>query len=225
MRPTKRTRSALTVLLSTLMAALMVTPAFAVSGGNLHRGRVFSNAASMPRADRITQLAPGSAGVHRPDGRVRQGSYGYAGVQTYAAQGPFVGNNIYNTSGAGQTATVKNYGPLAEVEGAYYTFDISIQNDGNRADRFKVKATGTGTRSWTVTYTHGATNITSAAVAGTYQTPSLAPGATYLIRARITINTGGNVARLVTIRSVVDPTKIDAVKFGYKEIPVSGVGA
>jgi hypothetical protein len=170
-------------------------------------------------------LAPGSAVVRKPDGRVRQGAYGYAGVQTYAAQGPFVGNNIYNTSGAGQTATVKNYGPLAEVEGAYYTFDISIQNDGSRADRFKVKATGTGTTGWTVTYSGGATNITAAVVAGAYQTPSLAPGAAYLIRAKITIITGDNMTRLVTIRSVADPTKIDAVKFGYKKIPVSGVGA
>ena len=212
-------------MLSALTAALFVTPALAGSGNNLDVGRVFSSAAAMPAADFGAELALGSVAVHRPDGRVRQGAYGYAGVQTGTVQGPFVGNNIYNTSGAGQTATMKNYGPLAEVESAYSTFDISIQNDGTRADRFKVKATGTGTTGWTVTYLHGATNITSAVVAGAYQSPSLAPGATYLIRARITIITGDNMTRLVTIRSVADPTKIDAVKFGYKKIPVSGVGA
>ncbi len=68
-----------------------------------------------------------------------------------------------------------------------------------------------------MTYSRGTTNITSAVVAGTYRTASLAPGATYLIRARITIKGSGiGVTRLVTIRSVADTTKIDAVKFAYK---------
>ena len=100
-----------------------------------------------------------------------------------------------------------------EVIGAYYTFDISIQNDGSRAERFKVRATGTASGTWTVTYSQGAANITAAIVAGTFQTPALAPGATTLIHARITIKNGGNMSRLVTIRSVADPTKVDAVRF------------
>jgi len=150
--------------------------------------------------------------VRKPDGRIRLGTHGYPGTTTsYHAK--FVGNNIYNTTGARQKATVENFN---ELEGAFKTFDISIQNDGTRADRFKVKATGAATGGWTVAYFHGSTNITSAVVAGTFRTASLAPGATYPIRAKITKGSG-NMTRLVTIRSVADPTKIDAVKFRYKE--------
>lgn len=145
------------------------------------------------------------------------GPYGYGAVELNASQGPLLGNNIYNATGAGQQAIRENAGS-AEVEGAYYTFVISIQNDGNRADSFRVKATGAASKAWIVTYARGATNITPAVVAGTFQTPSLAPGATYLIKAKISINMGGNITRLVTIRSVADPTKIDAVKFTYRWI-------
>ena len=68
-------------------------------------------------------------------------------------------------------------------------------------------------------YFHGTTNITAAVVAGTYRTGSLAPGATYLITAKLPA--GGSVTRLVTITSVADPTKKDAVKFGLKLVACS----
>jgi hypothetical protein len=154
-----------------------------------------------------------SVAVRKPDGRIRWGAHGYPG-RDRATNLPFVGNNVYNTTGIAQTAIVKNFN---ELEGSYYSFDISIQNDGNRPDTFKVKATGTGTAGWTIRYYRGTTNITTAVVAGTFSTSSLVPGATYLIRARMTVKAGGNVTRLVTIRSVANPTKIDTVKFNYKE--------
>ena len=157
--------------------------------------------------------AQASVAIRKPDGRIRLGTHGYPGTTT-SYHATFVGNNVYNTTGARQKATVENFN---ELEGAFKTFDISIQNDGTRADRFKVKATGAATGGWTVTYFHGTTNITSAIVAGTFRTASLAPGATYPISARITKGSG-NMTRLVTIRSVADATKIDAVAFAYKEI-------
>ncbi len=157
--------------------------------------------------------AQASVAIRMPDGRIRLGTHGYPG-KTTSYHATFVGNNIYNTTGAHQKATVEGF---SELEGAFKTFDISIQNDGTRADRFNVKATGAATGGWTLTYFHGTTNITSAVVAGTFRTSSLAPGATYLIRARITKGSG-NMTRLVTIRSVADVTKVDAVRFAYKEI-------
>ena len=45
-------------------------------------------------------------------------------------------------------------------------------------------------RGWKVAYFRGTTNITSAVVAGTFRTASLAPGATYLIVAKITKGSG-----------------------------------
>ena len=97
------------------------------------------------------------------------------------------------------------------------TFGISIQNDGTSADSFTVKATGTATSKYTVKYFQGTTDITAAVVAGTYSTRSLAPAATYLITAKVTVKSsatvGSKVTRLVTITSVGDTAQKDAVKF------------
>lgn len=157
------------------------------------------------------QASPAVA--RKPDGRIRLGTHGYPG-KTTSYHAAFVGNNVYNTTGARQTAVEESFNLL---EGSFFTFDISIQNDRTKTDRFKVKATGAATGGWKVAYYRGTTNITSAVVAGTFRTASLAPGATYLIVAKITKGSG-TMTRLVTIRSVAAPTKIDAVKFGYKEI-------
>lgn len=137
--------------------------------------------------------------VRKPDGRIRLGI------------GAYVGNNIYNTTGAGQGRTG------SAARGHTVTFGMSIQNDGNTPDRIKVKATGTAAGGYTVKYFQGTTDITSAVVAGTYRTPSLAPGATYLITAKVTVKptaaAGSQVTRLVTLRSVGNPVRKDAVKF------------
>jgi hypothetical protein len=157
-----------------------------------------------------------AAARYQPDGLIRMATAGVLGYPPYTYHGPWLGYHIYNATGAHQSAVYVSSGSTGP---SFLTFGISIQNDGSAADRFTVKATGAAS-AWTVTYSRGTTNITSAVVAGTYRTPSLAPGATYLIHARITLressNLSGNVARLVTIRSVGDPTKIDAVKFGFK---------
>lgn len=107
---------------------------------------------------------------------------------------------------------------------------ISIQNDGSRGDRFKVSAPGARvTNDWRVGYllVTGCRDhcpITSAVRAGTYRTPRLAPGEQYFIMAVLTARIGfsGNVRRLVTIKSVGDPTKEDAVKFVLKEFTDCG---
>ncbi len=143
--------------------------------------------------------------VRKPDGRIRLGT------------GAFVGNNVYNTTGANQQATVETIATREGTHDTVYTVDISIQNDGTSADSFMVKATGTARSAYSVKFLRGTTDITAAVVAGTYETSSLAPAATYLIRARVTVRPGGLGAdRLVSIRSFADATKIDAVKFVLK---------
>ena len=178
-----------------------------------------SPASSVPSVEPSAAAAGASAGpstVHQPDGAIRLGPYGYASGSTTAYQGPWLGGGIVNVTGASQTAIWAN-ARSAMLAGTYYTFDISIRNAGSGADRFGVKATGAATNTWVPTYLRGTSNITSAIVAGTFQTPSLAPGATYLFSARITINQGGSLAdHLVTITSAADPTKIDAVKFAFR---------
>ena len=66
----------------------------------------------------------------------------------------------------------------------------------------------------------GTTDITSAVPGGSYETWSLAPGATYLITAIVNVSPsapkGSNINRLVTISSVGDGTKQDTVKYVAK---------
>ena len=155
-----------------------------------------------------------AAARYQPDGLIRMATAGVLGYPSSPFDGPFLGNNIYNATGAHQTAIFTDIGSTGP---SFLTFDISIQNDGSAADRFTVKATGARSQ-WVVTYSRGTTNITSAVVAGTYRTPLLAPGAIYVIHAKIY----GGVTRLVTIRSIANSTKVDAVKFGFVWSPRPG---
>ncbi len=151
--------------------------------------------------------ASGSVGVHtsavthKPDGWIRYYRY-HSTFGNYVDPSPWVGNNIYNTTGTNQT----NKQPAAGAyePGDFFEWQVTVQNDG-AADRFKFRATGAGS---TFTYRHGTTNITNAVVAGTFKTPSLASAGTYTITVRALIATG---QRLITIKSVADPTKVDAV--------------
>ena len=170
--------------------------AFAVSENKLYVGGEFLDAAGLPTADYVAMWAPGGHG--KPDGRIRVGA------------GAFVGNNIYGTSGAGQSRTG------SAARGQSISFGISIQNDGSNADMFRVKASGAAATAYTVKYLHGSTDITAAVVAGTYQTPSLAPAATFLITAEAAVKStaaaGSKVTRLVTLTSVADSARKDAVE-------------
>jgi hypothetical protein len=135
----------------------------------------------------------------KPDGRIRKGS------------GSFIGNNVYNTTGLNQTKSG------SAARGATITFGISIQNDAVAADAFRVAATGAATAGYSVRFFHGTTDITAAVVAGSYQTSSVGATKTYLVVAKVTIGSsaavGSNVTRLVTITSIGNSTKKDAVKF------------
>jgi hypothetical protein len=94
-------------------------------------------------------------------------------------------------------------------------FRISVQNDGNGPDSFRLQATGSAAPGYKVRYYWKSTEITSAIVAGTFATPTLKPGYRYVIEAwvKVTASAGPSVSRLVTITSVGDNTKVDAVKF------------
>src|ERR1035437_6119751 len=105
-----------------------------------------------------------AAARYQPDGLIRMATSGLLGDPPYTYHGPWLGYHIYNATGAHQTAVLVDVGSTGP---SFLTFDISIQNDGSAADRFKVKATGAAS-AWVVTYARGTTNITSAVVAGTY---------------------------------------------------------
>jgi hypothetical protein len=176
-----------------------------VSGQNLLIGGAFQNADDITTADDFADFAPIAttpAPVFKPDARIRKGS------------NSLVGDNIYNSTGTNQTVSGKT------AIGNTITFTVSIQNDGNAADRFKVAATGASAAKYQVTFLAGSTDITAAVIAGTYQTPNVNPSSAFAITARVKVLsgavTGSSVSRLVTVSSVANPSAIDAVKFTGK---------
>ena len=145
---------------------------------------------------------------YRPDGRILQP----CDPQYEDCPVTWLGNNVYNSNAVGQTAE------YFDQQGVSYDgpidFRIRIQNDGARADRFRVAASGS-TSGYRVKFFHGTTDITAAVRAGTYRTPTLAPGAYYGIKARVTLRpeavNGDKAMRLITLTSVGNPDKKDAV--------------
>ena len=138
-----------------------------------------------------------AAAVHRPDAQLRLGA------------GPFIGNGVYNPTGASQarSTTVPANGTA--------TFTVRVQNDGNVQDDLTVLGQGTTSR-YTVTYKDGPTNVTAAVLAGTYAIDDLGPGSTHdltvTIKAKAGTPVNNLIGRLVTVTSAGDTTKKDAVK-------------
>jgi hypothetical protein len=123
-----------------------------------------------------------------------------------AAAGPFVGNSVYNATGAGQSQS--------RIVGAGHTgtFYVSIQNDGLVAASFTIKGSGSA-RGYSVRYYRGATNITTAVKAGTYSTGAIAARSAVTIRMVVkrALSAASSVTYLVKASSV-SGTPADAVK-------------
>lgn len=134
----------------------------------------------------------------RPDGLIRAGS------------AAFVGDGVQNTTAAGQTRTVR----VRRTGKA--TFTVRVQNDGNVADQLSVKA-ASGTKAFTVVYRRGTTNVTRAVVAGTFRTPTLAPGGStdlkVVVRPTKLAKKGAAITRSVTTTSTGDSTRRDVVSY------------
>ena len=102
----------------------------------------------------------------RPDGSVALGT------------GAFIGDDVYNASGAAQTIA-----QVPVARGGNVTFSWRIENDGNAPDLVTLRGQGKSP-GFTVKFTAGATDITGMVVAGTYSR-SIAPGASITITLRI----------------------------------------
>lgn len=160
--------------------------------------------AGVPAVQPVSAAVPG----YRPDGRILLPCH----VELEDCQPEWLGDNVYNSTSKGQRA---KWYDCCGFEDGPVIFRISIQNDGTRSDRFRVDTSGK-TSGYRVAFLHGTTDITAAVKAGTYKTPTLEPGATYGIRIRIEIRAGAlggdKAARLVTLTSLGNPARQDAVK-------------
>ncbi|RNL77679.1 hypothetical protein [Nocardioides marmorisolisilvae] len=125
--------------------------------------------------------------------------------------GSLKGNNVYNTTAAGQSVT------LGVHRSSTATFLVAIQNDGTQPDTFVIKG-GSAPAGFTVNYLlgrGGRTSITTAVVHGK-QELSISPGVRKYLRIEVSVKAGtslGKVASwLVTATSLSDATRKDAVK-------------
>jgi len=142
----------------------------------------------------ITYVTPAN---YQPDGWISKGSQ------------PYVGNDVYNTDGTGQARVA------TPQIGVLSLFRVAVQNDGNVPDRFTVQALG-GAPYYSIRYYRHDREINDAVVNGTFATPVIAPGDVYVIRVRVKLTSFAGeprASRLVTLTSVNDPTKVDAVQF------------
>lgn len=121
------------------------------------------------------------------------------------------GDGVYATSvQASQTATA------GVARGATHTFVVRLQNDGGGTEVLTAKGVASGSSGYTVKYKVGTENVTTGVVAGTYQTPPLAPGASVTMKIKVTATTSaaaGSVRNVdVTVRSSTIPTQRDVVR-------------
>lgn len=146
------------------------------------------------------EVRPYTVVDHRPDGRIALGA------------GPPAGNDVYNLTAAGQTRAT------AAAPGAPVTFNLSIQNDGNVDDQFRLRgqAEVAGFRVRYVDPGTGA-DVTGEVTAGTYTTATVAPGRAAKLRAVVAVRSaaaiGSSLTRTVTATSLGYTSDKDVVAF------------
>src|SRR4051812_29892381 len=148
-----------------------------------------ANATESPTAA-PTATAPPAASERRPDGqiRLRDLRYKYPDSNTWETQSensPWLGNDIYNATGKNQTVKGSYYA-TTPAEVTAWRFSISIENDGDAPDRFRLQASGPALPDgycfestcykWKLDWFRDVTKITAAIDDGTYKTAQLAPG-------------------------------------------------
>jgi large repetitive protein len=180
----------------------------------------------MPTARHGIQAAMWNGAAYIADGGMRQGGGAATDVHevltvtaTYRPDGQirllsdasFVGNNVYNTTGSGQTRSVTS------ARGEKRSFVVRVQNDGSGTDGFTFRGC-VAAPGFTVRYFVGATGtteITSAVLAGTYTVTGVAPGGTRAVRLEVTTDastaSGAVQSCLVNVTSTSATTMTDAV--------------
>jgi hypothetical protein len=129
-------------------------------------------------------------------------------VSTASTTG-YLGDDLYNTTGTGQTKTVN------ARRGTARTFYIRVANDGNVTNTFTVRGSASAAGS-AVTYYSGTTDITTALRSTAGWSVTLDPGDSKVIRMRIkvlsTAAVGSLKAGTVSATWAGDGTRTDLVK-------------
>jgi hypothetical protein len=165
--------------------------ALAVYGGQLYAGGGFTSAGGDTLAHGVA-----SRSLRLPDAEIGNFS------------GNYVGNNVYSSTGAGQTKT------MSIARGTSQFFPVLIQNDGLQSASFTLKGTGAAT-GYTVTFTNYAdgANITTAVKNGTFTTGSLARGQNFAMKMTVALSpTAASTGSFYVIASSTVGTPKDVVR-------------
>jgi Tol biopolymer transport system component len=134
--------------------------------------------------------------IFRPDARIK-------------TSGTYVGDNIYDSRQAGQNKS------LRIAPGRRAVFTISVQNDGNATDSYRLKGPG-AQPGFSVSYMSGSQDVTNRVLAGDFKLARLAPCATETIelvaKANARARSGTKKSWIVTATSSSRARAQDAVK-------------
>ncbi len=130
-----------------------------------------------------------------------------------SARGVWVGDDIYNTTGRGQSQ-----GRVVAVGGTA-KYRLKIQNDGSEAGQVLIQGTG-GTADWQVQYfdrgSTGGADVTAQVTGAGFQTPTINPGASLIGRVEVTPLSGAASGSKYTVAvsgtPVGSPMPEDVVK-------------
>lgn len=138
-----------------------------------------------------------TSGSPKPDLRIRK-----------AASSSYKGDNVYNTTGAGQISSAR-VGPRQTA--AYL---VSVQNDSPLHDRFQLRGTAS-TSNFLVTYRSAGQDLTATVTGGGYTTGIIEPGATMTLRVAVTgrssARAGAAFSGTLRVASLYDSTRRDKV--------------
>jgi Tol biopolymer transport system component len=133
----------------------------------------------------------------------------------YPGQSHFRGDNIYNTTGKGQTKTQIVFWTDFDKTAAY---QFRVQNDGTVNDRFTIRGPAGGD-TWVIRYLDkavGGTDITGQVTGAGWRSPSLAPGQGRTMRLivgmKVAAPVGTSQTVIIRATSVADPNRKDVVK-------------
>lgn len=138
-------------------------------------------------------------GLTRPDARIRVGP-----------SGAYVGDGVYNTTGAGQNVTA------SAPRGTTVTYMASIENDGITTDSFSLRATPSD-QAFRIAYRHQGVDVTDEVIAGSYGTGAMDSGSAFHIKVEVTVRAtapaGARVRAVLNAKSSDFPQRKDTVAF------------
>lgn len=142
----------------------------------------------------------------RPDAAIR-----FVGVTSdfgdYAVKGRWVGLHLRSSSAADQTLTRRFAG--AAPRGTHYVFEVKITNHG-AAGRLMVKsATQPSSR---VDYRASGRDVTAAVVTGTFRTPVLAKGQSFVMRISAGLKPGTSAMQRLVVVADGSSQVLDSVR-------------